>query len=427
MAIFSGFIPNTPVVAMMVKFFINSFHYIQIFVPENCYVQIPVIQGWSRRNNLMQTQLLMPLSFASILGGTCTLIGTSTNLVVYGLAQKEIENFSLNFFEIALVGLPNLICGLIYILIFSRCLLPKRKSEDEIERASGDDRYVVSVKIVESSNLIGKELNSTALHYIGGLTLLMLEKCHVKLSRPSGETVLGGGDVLRYIGSPSKMEDLLRSGDVVLEEERHFPKIWKDGEERVFEAVLSPVSKMVGNTVKEVAFREHYNAVIFAIYRPKIDYCGSIGEVKLEGGDLLLLRSTEKFSERTKNDRNFVVVKESNLEFPAKNKFKMILSLFILAGLVASTSSGLTSLLAATLVSAISLLLTGCLTPSQAWKSLRGDVMLLIACAFAVGYEFFFHSLKHEITLHLKWTVSLWTKPELQKQLRKRLSNYLSQ
>ena len=154
----------------------------------------------------------------------------------------------------------------------------------------------------------------------------------------------------------------------------------------MIEVVISPHSKLVGKSVCEVQFRERYNAVVLALHRPGFLVKGPVSKLVLEAGDCLLLRSTNAFASKRRLDRNFTVIRNvDELDTTLKDRRKMVIAVVLVAGMIGTTSSGKVSLLASSLITALLMLLTGCLTVEHAWKALRGNLLMIIASAFALG------------------------------------------
>ena len=290
----SGILNNTPVVAM----------------------SIPVVLQWSRRSNnvVPASKLLIPLSYASILGGTLTLIGTSTNLVVSGLASTACPKLQLPFFEVAYVGAPLLGAGLVYMLIFSRFLLPADRSAASENFTNNPREYTVAIQVLEGSNVAGKTVEKAGLRHLPGLFLIEIQHADGEVvPAPSSETHVHVSDVLVFAGVLSSVDELLRMDRFLVPSTRQVQKIGRKGEKTkrlLVEAALAPHSPCVGLSVRESKFRSQYQAAIIAVHRYGTRISQKIGDIVLQGGDSLLLETTKFFVDTYKSDQHFALVRE---------------------------------------------------------------------------------------------------------------------
>jgi len=359
-AALSAFLNNTPVVAML----------------------IPAINDWARKYQLSVSKLLMPLSYAAIVGGTCTLIGTSTNLIVNGLLIKESGGAGLSMFELAWVGIPCVILVFFYVLLASKWLLPERKSA--ITQFSDVRQYTVEMLVEPGSSIDGKSIEAAGLRQLSGLYLVEIERSGNILPAVSPKEQLQGNDRLVFAGVIDSVVELQKIRGLKPASNQVF-KINTPRPDRSFiEAVVSDTSPVLSKTVKDSQFRSHYNAVIIAVSRNGDQLRMKIGEVILQPGDTLLLEAPLAFVEQHRNSRDFFLVSELAGSSPPRHE-RALLSLAILLAMVVVVSTGMVSMLKAAFVAAGLMIISRCLTGSNARRAVDLQVLVVIAASFGLG------------------------------------------
>lgn len=355
----SAFMNNTAVVAMF----------------------IPAVQEWSRRLGISASRLLMPLSWFAILGGTCTLIGTSTNLVVDGLIQDKTGG-ALGLFELAWVGLPLLAAGALVFLLISARLLPERVGL--MQQMESAREYSVDMKVPPGSPLAGQTIAEAGLRQLAYGYLTEIERQGRLLTAVGPDTILESGDLIRFIGEPRCAEEVralrglapAHGGTEKLELENH--------KRCLIEVVLGPDFPGLGYNVREARFRSNYGAAILAISRRGERLSGKIGDIRLQVGDTLLLEGSPEFVEQYRFRRDFLLVSLLN-DSGRPDHRKAPLAGGILAGMVALNVTGLLTVFEAALVAAGAMLLTRCVTAIQARRAIDYQVLIVIAASFALG------------------------------------------
>ena len=359
-AILSAFLNNTPVVAVFV----------------------PAVRIWARRNNLSLTRLLIPLSYASIAGGTCTLIGTSTNLVVNGLLVEQLGQPGLAMFELAWIGLPVAACVFLFVLVFSRQLLPDRKQP----LAHGEEirEYVTEMLVEEGSLLEGSSIEEAGLRCLPGLYLAEIERDGEILPAVGPRERLEANDRLIFVGDVESVVDLHSIHGLVPATNQIFKLEGARKHRGFFEAVVSDTCPLIGKTVREGRFRTRYQAVIIALARNGERLRGKIGDMELRVGDTLLLEARPGFTDRHGRSRDFLLVSEIGGFHPPDHRGAPV-ALGITAGMVALAASGLLSILEAALVAAGMMIVTGCTSGRVARRAPDWQVLVIIATSFGVG------------------------------------------
>lgn len=358
-ALLSAFLNNTPVVATM----------------------IPAVRSWSKRIDIAPSKLMIPLSYAAILGGTLTLIGTSTNLVVNGQYQAMTGSPGFSLFSITAVALPVTAVGLIFMLWFFPRVLPNRGEDDKFGNLR---EFTLEVAIAADGPLVGQTVMEAGLRNLKHIYLVEIERAGVIVPAVDSEEPLQAGDRLVFAGDTEAISDLLRIKGIVPSTNGREPTLAREHRERsLVEAVISPHSHCINQTIRDSQFRERYGAVVLAVARNGERVVGNLGTIRLKPGDTLLLEARPAFVSRQRYNKDFLLVNDLHTETPRHQR--AYLAWAILALLIISAATGLTSMLTAALVGAAAMLITGCCSTSQAQKSLDPMVLLTIASSFALG------------------------------------------
>jgi di/tricarboxylate transporter len=358
--VMSAFLNNTPVVAMF----------------------IPAVVDWAKKHQLSLSKLMIPLSYASIAGGACTLIGTSTNLVVNGLWIRETKEQGLGLFELAWVGLPLAVLVLLYLLMFSRWLLPDRQSA--ISRFDDPREYTVEMLVESDSPLAGKSIEEAGLRQLPGAYLIEIDRQGQIMPAVSPRELLREGDRLVFAGVVSSVVDLQRIRGLQPASDQIFKLSSARQDRALIEAVVSDTCPLAGRSVREGRFRNAYNAVIIAVARNGARIQQKVGDIVLRPGDTLLLETHRSFVEQQRNSRDFYLVSHLD-EMVAPRHDKALLAVSILLLMVLTAALGWLSMLKASLLAAGLMIITRCTTGRTARKSVDWSLLLVIAASFGIG------------------------------------------
>lgn len=356
----SVFLNNTPVVAMM----------------------IPAVQDWAKKLGISPSRLLMPVSFAAILGGTCSLIGTSTNLVVAGLVIAQTDMAPLRMFDITWVGLPTaLACGA-FLVLFGPVLLPDRRSA---KAALSDTReYTLELTVPPGSPLAGKTVDQAGLRNLPGSFLIEIDRDDQPIAPVAPEQVLNTGDRLVFAGVVDSIRDLVNTRGLVLATDQVFKLDSPRYRRRLYEAVVAPACSLTDTTIKESRFRNRFNGAVIAVARNAQRVTGKVGDIRLEGGDLLLVEADAGFAERANASRDFLLVRSLANSAPRRHN-KAPLALAILIGMVGLATLEIYPMLIAALIASGLMVLTRCCTLSEARRSVDWSVLIVIGAALGIG------------------------------------------
>ena len=306
-ALLSSVINNTPVVALMTPYVVN----------------------WGKKNNIAPSRLLIPLSYATIMGGMLTLIGTSTTLVLNGFIQDAGQH-SLDFKDLLIVGSAVTLTGVLFMGLVAYKLLPNRK--DALKRFNENQKeFIVETRILPNSKLINTNVMSAGLRNLKGIYLVEIQRGNRTVSPVEPFEVLQQDDILFFAGNTEDIVDLINS-DKGLELPSTARAYNDDQQIEVIEAVLSNDSTLIGKTVKKSDFRNRYNAAIIAIHRNGERIRGKIGDIVLQAGDLLLLYAGYDFRNRADIYRDLYIISQlREIHKPGKKRFYALGVIFTFA------------------------------------------------------------------------------------------------
>ncbi|MGI9603071.1 MAG: SLC13 family permease [Acidimicrobiales bacterium] len=356
----SAFVANTPVVAMLV----------------------PEVTRWSDREGRSASKYLIPLSYASILGGTLTVIGTSTNLVVSGLLEANgAEGFSL--FEMAKVSGPVVIVGLAVIVVFGAPLLPPRRRPRDAS-AESDRPFTVTMRVIPDGAVDGRSVAAADLRHLQGVFLVEVRRLDRVIAPVGPEQTLRAGDELVFVGQVDQIVDLQGRRGLEPADGHLLADLPSDGDQGFFEAVVGPASPLVGETLAEAEFRGRYQAAVVGIHRAGEAIRTKLGDVRLRTGDTLLLLAGRDFRNQWRDRADFLLV--SRLDGPdLRASAKAPIAAIALAGVAILPLLDLLSVTRATVLGIGVLVVARVLTPREARDAVDLNVVLMIAGALGLG------------------------------------------
>ncbi|MFP4459001.1 MAG: SLC13 family permease [Candidatus Zixiibacteriota bacterium] len=362
-------------IVAVISAFINNTAAVAIF--------IPVIIGVSKDLDTSPSKLLIPLSFASMFGGVCTLIGTSTNVLVSSIAKSNgLAGFSM--FEFAPLGIILLAVGFIYLFTVGLKLVPNRRKGEGLTEDFSMHEYITELEIEEDFEGIGEPLDETCL--IGNLDLDILDVFpeQEEKSVNKKDWHIHEGDILRIRGGAKDIGKLILREGLKIRPGRKINEIeLEEGDFSVVEIVIAPDSPIESRTIEDVDFMEKYGAIVLALRSRGELKQENLNEISLRGGDSLLLYINSNRIENLKSDNSLVMVSEIGLK--KYRKKKLPLALGILAAIVLSVAFGILPIVVAAISGGILLVLTGCLNSDDALSSINWKVIFLLAGVIPLG------------------------------------------
>lgn len=345
----------------------------------------PVIKNWCEERGIAPSKFLIPLSYVTILGGTITLMGTSTNLVVHGLLlDYGFEGFSL--FQLGIVGIPITLIGLIYLFTIGYRILPNHLGFREKVKADSKE-YLAEMIVKPDFVKLNQTVKEAGLRELDGLYLIEIIRRNERVSPVRSTTLIQEGDRLIFTGLISTIADLQKIRGLELETGSELElEDLKNGDTHLVEAVVSHQSSLLEKSIKQAQFRSKYDAGVLAVHRNNERIKSKVGDILLRPGDTLLLLTGHDFIPNHQQSTDFYVV--SSLATPANlqdNSKKGWFSITLLFLMIIFVTIGWISMFKAMMLAVFLLLVAKVITPEEAKNYVQFDVLLLIASAFGVG------------------------------------------
>ncbi|HET8838026.1 MAG TPA: SLC13 family permease [Flavobacteriaceae bacterium] len=354
----SAFLNNTPIVAML----------------------IPHVQAWADKKGIAFSKLLIPLSYAAIVGGMCTLIGTSTNILVSGM-MVETGMEPMGLFELSWIGIPAVILVFAWFMIAGFKMMPDRDVvADNSEDANFTEAYQFDYKVPENSPFGGKTIEEAGLRALESVFLIHVQRGKHLIAVGPG-FIIEGKDILTFRGSYTDVHAVASTKGLL-------PAVpgGKTAEPLpLYEAVISDSSPLIGKTLKELEFRERFKGVVLAIQRKVEQIHGAVGNTPLKAGDLLLIEAKSGFDQYYgNNNQYFYLVRKigdglRNYSGKSKIALGIIFLMLVVVGI------GLLPMVTAALLAAIFMLVTGCVHKEQLINAVHLPILVVIATAIGIG------------------------------------------
>jgi di/tricarboxylate transporter len=376
-SLLSGLLNNTPIVAMLT----------------------PRLQTWADERGIPASKLMIPLSYAAITGGMMTLVGTSTNLIVAGLMEAEGYE-PLHLFDVTWIGIPAALAVIAYFVLGGHRLLPDRGTSAPAVEAELDTN-MFEVKVTLQSPVIGQTVAEAGLRDLGDAYLTHVRR-DGQVQQATPRLTLEQGDVLAFNGSLAARERLLERAGL----KRTLPRPGDAGGDParyetlpLYEAVIAESSDLVGSTLGEANFREEYQGVVLGIQRQNEPVTGPVGNTRLQAGDLLIVEAPTDFEKRWSSgsrDEFYLVAPRDGRARTAPQEAdedeedddrsaRAPLALALTGGMVLAAATGVVPIVTAAFITALLMILTGCVTTAEAQRALNVQVLVVIAAALGIG------------------------------------------
>ena len=360
-AVLSAFVNNTPVVVVF----------------------MPIVLALARKHDLVASRFLIPLSYAAIVGGTCTIIGTSTNLVASGIAKESgLEEFGM--FEVSKLGIVFVIVTFIYMLFIGRKLLPDRVTLSTLFDSNEGKEFLTSVIISDDSELIGKKISETSLSKIRNFRVLEVSRSGKKINSPLKEITFSSGDKLLV---KSRIEGVVDAGgnagvELGIEGGLGLQELQTESAVLI-EGVIGPGSSLLGRTIKELNFRERYDVIILALHRRGVNLRDKFENVRLAFGDTILVEGSPDKINALSQERDFINLSQSNCRPLRRSKVPFAVGALLLFMLLAAFK--VAPLIVLALGAALLTLFSKCLEPSEAYDAIDWKVIFMIFGMLGLG------------------------------------------
>jgi di/tricarboxylate transporter len=397
----SAFINNTPVVVVF----------------------MPVILGLAKNLNVPASKLLIPLSYASIFGGTCTLIGTSTNILVSGMGQTYAQP-PLGMFELAWVGVPLLLLGASYLVIFGPRILPARETLTSLLSEEERREYLTEAFVQPDSPLVGRTLLEAGILKARGLRVIEVVRSGVAILSDLKTIQLEAGDRLVMACRPSGIAHArsLQGVDFTAEIGLGLEQIAAH-EGLIVEGVIGPNSAVIGKTIRELNFRQRFRMTILAVHRRGVNLREQLDTVRLEFGDTLLMLGTEQAIRYLRTNDDIILLDQPHV--PAENtRRKMPIVLVTILGVILSASLFNVPIVASATIGCVVLFLTNCVKPKEGYAAIQWNLLFLIFGMLALGQAMEDTGSSRYLAAHLTSMVDAFV-PDLWKPLAMLAGVYL--
>ncbi|MGE0643196.1 MAG: SLC13 family permease [Nitrospira sp.] len=357
----SAFINNTAAVAML----------------------LPIVMQTARDMRLSPSKLLMPLSFASMFGGVCTLIGSSTNILVSSIAQRY-EQPGLGMFEMTQLGLVFFFAGTMYMLVVGLKLIPDRQAEDDLTQRFAMGEYLTEIVLLPEAKSVGTTIADAPLGKDIDLEILEVRRHAGRLQFPGPHTVLQAEDTLLVRCNAAQIRRLQeREGIALKSEMRWRDKDLESDDTRLMEAIVAPYSVLDGRSVKGIRFKDNFGATVLAIRHNEELVHDNLNARILRGGDMLLLKVRADSFERLRTSPAFVMMSDAGV--PTFRTDKLLIALAIVAGVVGAAALNIVPLVISSITGCALLILTGCLTMEEAYQAVEWKIIFLLAGVLTLG------------------------------------------
>ncbi|MFM7648797.1 MAG: SLC13 family permease [Cyanobium sp.] len=362
----SAFVPNTPIVASL----------------------LPVVESWCQRRRISPSKVLLPLSFATVLGGTMTLLGSSVNLLASEVSDK-LGYGAFGLFGFTPIGIGVwLVGGVVMVLLADRFLPDRGSDDDDLIANLSSSGYLTEVKIPQGSQLIGQSLHSCRLQRRFDVDVLELHRDSERFLPPLADRTLALGDRLLLRCSREDLLRLQQDYTVVLAptpEEPGMPD--QQNKQRMVEVLLPSGSALAGDCLRDLRFRQRYNATVLALRRGNDVVRESLGRAQLREGDVLLLQGPKDAIRGLQDNNDLVVLEQLEKDLPTVSRKG--LALLIAALVILLPSFEIIPLVASVLLGTVAMVASGCLRPGELQRAIRLDVILLLGslASFSVALE----------------------------------------
>jgi len=363
------------VTVAVVSAFINNAAAVAVFIP----ITIKI----SRQHKISPTKMLMPMSFISIVGGTCTLIGTSANILASSIsAEHGVGSFGM--FELSKLGILFFLIGLAYLVFFAKRALPSRVKNDDLAEKYALGGYITRVIVNKKSSLVLSTPAESRLSQRYDVTVLEILRGDEHIVSGLRDIRIHEGDSLMVRGSIHSIMEMTSMEGLTIRSREKYAEPELGGQEAVLaEGVLAPSSPLVGSTLRQSDFRQKYGVFVLAIQKHGEVIRDKLGDFRLEAGDTLLLQGRKGFIENLVKDPSFLILQQ--LDMPAMRSEKVLVAVGTIAGVVLLAAFNVMPIMVSAILGCIIMAMTGCINLQEAYDAIDWFVIFLLAGVIPLG------------------------------------------
>lgn len=345
---------------------------------------MPAVISISQKNNIPASKLLMPLSFGSLMGGICTLLGTSTNILVSGIAEKAgFESFGV--FEMSGMGILFLIAGTVYMISLGKWLMPKRDAKTDFSDTLDLGNYVIDILVNEDFEQLQEPIFKQKIFSNGSLQALHIIRENGKRTRVYPNTAVLVGDTIRVACSQEELEKIQQTKGIEIKTELDWnEETLTNEEEKLFEAMVTPNSFLINKSVQSIKLRQLLeNVMVIGIRHRSGILENMLSKTTLKPGDILLLRASEDAVQAINNSEDLLLL--SSKKVTVLNKTQTILTLAIMAMVIGLAAFGVFPITLTAVAGAVLMVLLKSISPEDAYKSIDWKVIFMLAGVLSMG------------------------------------------
>lgn len=345
---------------------------------------MPTVIKLSKNNDIPASKLLIPLSFGALLGGVCTLFGTSTNILVSGIAEKSgLPPFGI--FEMTKMGIVFLVLGILYMLFIGRFLLPKRSPKNKFDDSIDLGNYLSEIIITDKFEQQDIPISKQRIFNLLQIKALQIVRSDQRKVRVYPNTPIQVGDIIRITSDKDSLEKIKNYQGIILKVDLEWKEeLVTDSEDRLYEAVITPNSFLVNQSIKSLNFKELFNQVLVIGIRLRSGMMSNkLTKTDLRAGDILLLRATEERITSIQDSDGLVLISQT----PSKvlDKSRIILAILVLVAVIGLSVFNILPIVVSALAGALTMILLKVLKADQAYKSIDWKVILMLAGILSMG------------------------------------------
>lgn len=345
---------------------------------------MPAVIQISQKNNIPASRLLMPLSFGSLMGGICTLLGTSTNILVSGIAEQSGLN-PFGVFEMSKMGLVFLFAGILYMITLGKWLLPKREAKTGFSDTLDLGTYVIEITVSEEFEQLQEPIFKQKLFADGSIKALQILREDGRRTRVYPNTAILSGDTLRITCTQEQLKKIQKTKGIEIKAELDWSEeTLTNEEEKIFEALVTPNSSLINKSIKTIKFRQIFDNVLVIGIRHRSGILENVlSKTSLTPGDVLLLRASEEAIQSINSSEDLLLI--SSKKVTVLNKTQSVLTLATISLVIGLAALGVFPITLTAVAGAVLMIAMKSISPEDAYKAIDWKVIFMLAGVLSMG------------------------------------------